>query len=162
MTTKLIFSTKKWEIGSIAIRLFTWSQWSHVALMDGDNHVVEANAFHGVRRITLANFLASSTSHEIVEFSNADSDKVIRSAFTQIGKGYDWLAIFGLFFKRNWGQNSRWICSELIAWAFLDAGFPIFRSTRVHRITQEHLWMLQPVNESPVVDKADTKPNQVK
>ena len=40
----------------------------------------------------------------------------------QIGKEYDWWAILGFAFNRNWREPGSWICSELQARALEKAG----------------------------------------
>lgn len=129
-------------IGSWLIRLVTWSDWSHVAVIDGE-HAIEA-VWPRVRRVPLADVMAQHTACEIVEFSCTDVDAAIRAARSQIGKPYDLTALVGLLAHRDWQEDDRWFCSELAAWSFAQAGTPLFRHDAVHRITPQHLWMLSP------------------
>lgn len=48
-------------------------------------------------------------------------------AKTQIGRPYDWGAIIGMGipFPRDWHDDSRWFCSELIIASLLEAGLTI-------------------------------------
>ena len=50
-------------------------------------------------------------------------------AFTQLGKPYDFSAIAGIATDRNWHDEKRWFCSELVAVAFEKIGRPLL-STR--------------------------------
>ena len=46
-------------------------------------------------------------------------------ALKDIGCKYDWLDIFGFAFARDWHHPGRYICSELVDWAFKQAGAPL-------------------------------------
>lgn len=131
--------------GSWLIRAFTWSRWSHVCLIDGDN-VIEA-AWPCVRITTLANVLAKHTAYQIVELPCADPEGALAAAYYQVGKGYDWTALLGFILRRNWQESDCWFCSELVAWAFAQGKTHIFRPKAISRVTPEHLWMLNPVQD---------------
>lgn len=143
---KLLFCTSK-KIGAAAIRAVTWSKYSHVALVDGDE-AIEAT-WPAVRVAPLAEVIAAHSDHVIVDlpcFSPADA---IRAARSQVGKPYDLTALFGLLMHRDWQEDDRWFCSELVAWAFTQGGSPLFRPDAMHRITPQHLWMLAPEPTPP-------------
>jgi hypothetical protein len=61
-----------------------------------------------------------------------------------VGKPYDLTALFGLLMRRDWQEEDRWFCSELVGWAFAQGGSPLFRADALHRITPQNLWMLAP------------------
>jgi uncharacterized protein YycO len=64
----------------------------------------------------------------------------VGQALTQAGKPYDFYAIGGIAFDRNWRDSHRWFCSELIAAAFEAAGSPLLNpSANVWRITPRDL-----------------------
>ena len=54
------------------------------------------------------------------------------------------LGVAGIGLRRDWRDDSRWYCSELVAWAIEQGGTPLFRGNRFQRVTQEHLYMLAP------------------
>lgn len=101
--------------------------------------MIEAAAFHGVRVRPLADLLAASSKHRIVEMPG-DPYKVITAARSQIGKPYDWLGVLGIGLHRNWQADDSWFCSELVAWAFEAAGSPLFRAPH-WRITPQDLFL---------------------
>ncbi|MDB0511336.1 hypothetical protein [Ralstonia solanacearum] len=117
---------------SWAIRACTWSTWSHVGLVAGA--------------------IQCADRHELVTIPARDPARIITAAAGQIGKPYDYEAIVGLSLHRDWQQADAWFCSELAAWAFHEAGEPLFRADCVRRVTPQHLWMLAPLNSSAAGD----------
>lgn len=138
---RVLFCTSKLP-GAVLIRAVTWSQWSHVALVDGDE-VIEAT-WPTVRVAPLAEVIAAHSAHVIVDLPCHSPDEVIKAARSQVGKPYDLTALFGLLMHRDWQEEDRWFCSELVAWAFSQGGSPLFRADALHRITPQLLWMLAP------------------
>lgn len=138
---KLAFCKSNTAI-SLAIRITTWSQWSHVAIIDGDE-VIEA-APSGVRRCSISTLYAENDVVEVVNFRCANPEAIINAANSQVGKPYDFTAVIGIYFHRDWQSRDRWYCAELVAWAFEQAKDPLFRSDALHRVTPQHLWMLSP------------------
>lgn len=143
---KLLFCTSK-KIGAAAIRAVTWSKYSHVALVDGDE-AIEAT-WPVVRVAPLAEVIAAHSDHVIVDLPCFSPAEVIQAARSQVGKPYDLTALFGLLMHRDWQEDDRWFCSELVAWAFAQGGSPLFRPDAMHRITPQHLWMLAPALPPP-------------
>ena len=134
-----ILFCRKHTIGSIMLRGFLWSQWSHVAIIDGD-HVIEAIFGHGVVRRPLQEVLDECSYFEIVPFMVRDPELVIAAAGSQVGKPYDWQGVVGIGVRRKWQDMDAWFCSELVAWAFQEAGQPLFR-VHAWRITPRDLYL---------------------
>ena len=132
MSVQIIF-TRSHAIGSLLLRTALWSPWSHCAIVDGEE-VIEAAAFGGVRARPLADMLADATKMAFVTLPG-DEHAVIAAARSQIGKPYDWAGVLGFGFRRRWQDDDAWFCSELVAWAFAEAGTPLFR---------EHAWRITP------------------
>ena len=145
-SVRVMFSTTRWPL-SAAIRAFTWSRWSHVALVDGDT-VIEATAAHGVRRAPRAEAICRAADYAFVELPATDPAAVIAAAAGEIGKPYDFTALVGLALRRDWQDCDAWFCSELIAWAFEATGQPLLRAEVVRRVTPQHLWMLLPAPDA--------------
>lgn len=135
--TRVIF-TRNHTPGSILLRTFLWSPWSHCAIVDGEE-VIEAAAFGGVRARPLADMLADATKMAILTLPG-DPQAVIAAARSQIGKPYDWQGVAGIGFRRRWQDDDAWFCSELVAWAFEAGGHPLFR-TQPWRITPRDLYL---------------------
>ena len=134
-------------LGAVLIRAVTWSDWSHAALVDGDE-AIEAT-WPAVRVAPLSEVIAAHSLHAIVDLPCRDQAAAIAAARSQTGKPYDLTALFGLLMHRDWQENDRWFCSELVAWAFCQGGSPLFRQEAMHRITPQHLWMLAPEPSPP-------------
>lgn len=128
--------------GAALIRAVTWSQYSHAAIIDGDE-VVEA-VWPSVRVVPLAEVIAKHSAHVIVDMPCHSPSDVIKAARSQVGKPYDLTALAGLLVHRDWQEDDAWFCSELVAWAFAQAGSPLFRPEAMRRVTPQHLWMLAP------------------
>lgn len=146
---RLLFCTSK-KPGSMLIRAFTWSAWSHVALVDGDE-VIEA-VWPRVRVAPLQAVLAAHSAHAFVDLPAEVGQRVIQAARSQVGKPYDWTALIGIVLRRDWQEGGSWFCSELAAWAMARGGAPLFRSDTLHRVTPQQLWMLDPAAMSRALD----------
>lgn len=135
---KLLFAKKR-NLPSALIRFFTWSQWSHVAIVDGDA-VIEATFLGGVSWRPLAEFLVDYTTEE-VGVSLPDEAAAMRFVRQQIGKRYDWTALVGIVFRSGWAKQDKWFCSELVAAAIQAGGKRLFRED-ASRITPRDLWLV--------------------
>lgn len=135
----LQFSTTNGPFSRV-IRLFTWSDFSHVDLVVNSQDLLGAKLSGGVRIRKAAAQKFSKVAQFGVHVSPAEEAQVIAFLFGQIGKPYDWGAIFGLIFRRDWQKAESWFCSELIAAAFQQAGVPLLRET-LNRITPRDLVM---------------------
>ncbi|ASL74681.1 YiiX/YebB-like N1pC/P60 family cysteine hydrolase [Ralstonia nicotianae] len=149
-SVQLLFTTTNGPL-SWAIRVCTWSAWSHVALVAGDQ-VIESMPGHGVRSVPLAGAIQCADRYELATMPARDPARIIEAAASQIGKPYDYEAIGGLGLHRDWQQADAWFCSELLAWSFHQAGEPLFRADCVRRVTPQHLWMLAPLNQQASAD----------
>lgn len=135
-SVRLVF-TRSATLGSAALRAFLWSPWSHVAIVNRDQ-IIEATVPGGVRTRSLADLLAASSEYAFIDIPCPDPAAVIAAAVSQLGKPYDWRGVIGIGARRRWQDPDAWFCSELIAWAFAQAGHPLVRST-AWRITPRDL-----------------------
>ena len=131
----LQFSTTR-HISSKAIQFFTWSWASHVDFVLPNGKLFGALATQdggGVRLHDAENY------SRIERFQVDAPESIIDIAMTQAGKPYDWAGIFGLVLReRNWEDDDKWFCSELVAWSFKQGGFPLLNET-TSRITPRDL-----------------------
>lgn len=114
------------NLGSQLLRRFDWFQFTHCAVIDGEE-IIEAMMFAGVRTRTLKAFKEASSHWEIVDIPCADPAAVIAAMRSRLGDPYDWLGIVGLFLRAPIQCAKHWFCSEIIAWAFAVTGQPLFR-----------------------------------
>ena len=126
---------------SWAIRLNTWSPFSHVGILSGEGTVIEAR-FPRVREVSLKQFLADNGTVQPVEYECRNDRKGIAWARTQVGHAYDWSALFGFLFHRDWAHTGEWWCSELVAAAKAKALSPWFQNEVLDRITPQACWMM--------------------
>ncbi|MNJ50609.1 hypothetical protein D3C77_458870 [compost metagenome] len=139
-SVQLLF-TRRRMIGSLLIRGVTWSAFSHVEIVVGDQ-VLGANMFGGVSLTALKERLSKSSYAALVDMPCADADAVMAAALSKLGAGYDYVGLMGILLHADWLQvQGRYFCSEFVAWAFNQGGTPLLR-TELARVTPQHLWML--------------------
>lgn len=140
----LLFCTNPRNPLSWLIRTGSWSRWSHVGILDGD-YIIESVALRGVVRTPIKDRQREDRTWTVAALPCSNPDGVIAAALSQLGKPYDYTAILGLGFHREWQEDDSWFCSELVAEAFERAGCRLFRPDSLHRVTPQHLWMLPPL-----------------
>jgi len=118
----------KW-LGSIIVRVLTLSQFSHVDYVSnlrdpdsGNNMVLGAIPDTGLSYRHQNN----NSYYELYKYKSVclkEKQMFVSYIETKVGSKYDWLAIFGFALpKRNWNDNKKWFCSEIIAAAFNHIG----------------------------------------
>ncbi len=139
---RLIFSRKR-SLGSLLIRFFCWSRWSHVSIVESDEFVIDATFQHGgVRHRGLAVLLRESSAHQEVTVDVPDEAAALGFARAQVGRPYDWTALVGHVLRSGrWPDPDAWFCSELVEASLLAGGLMRFR-VDASRITPEHSWMV--------------------
>ncbi|MGH7099502.1 MAG: hypothetical protein ACREE4_17820 [Stellaceae bacterium] len=73
------------------------------------------------------------------------STPVLFFARFQIGKPFDWAAVFAFAFDRDWRCENAWFCSELVAAALEIGGFwarPWTFPCRANKIDPDDLLLL--------------------
>lgn len=126
------------RLGSLLIRAVTLSRWSHAAIFL-DGVVIDSTLRTGVRSITYAEFARHYPTHVVIDVPLPDEDNAIRFLASQVGKPYDWTALFGIVLQRNWQEPDAWFCSELVEAALSKGGRQRFRDS-VSRITPQQTW----------------------
>ncbi|WP_219097577.1 YiiX/YebB-like N1pC/P60 family cysteine hydrolase [Pseudomonas sp. UMAB-40] len=140
-SVQLLF-TRRRMIGSLLIRGVTWSAFSHVEIVVGDQ-VIGANMLGGVSLTPLKERLEKSSYAALVNIPCKDAQAIKQAALSMIGAGYDYLALFGLLMhSERFDSKARFFCSEFVAWAFEKAGSPLIRPEITGRVTPQHLWMI--------------------
>lgn len=123
--------------GSWLIRLFTFSRYSHVGIVYGDE-VIEAH-FPRVRSISLGEFKTHYPKWETAKLPCKDEYLAEQWLRTRIGNLYDLGGLIGIVFQREWQSNNRDFCSEMPILAARHGGTDYVRSDSVHRVTPELL-----------------------
>lgn len=135
---KVLFAHKH-TLGSWLIRAFTWSRWSHVAIVDHDEVIESTLKRGGVRARSLMDFLSEYQHVEMVEWNVPDEAAALRFLRAQIGKPYDWTALVGFLLRRDWAEDDSWFCNELAEAAAQAGGLKRFRGV-LSRITPGISW----------------------
>lgn len=133
-TIKVIFGRNHLPF-SWLIRIFTWSRWSHCGIVVG-NMVFEATATKGVVITPIDDFIKRYNDHAFADVVVIDSvaDAYDRLA-VEVGKPYDFSAVFGILFRTGWDDSNKWFCSELVAKVV-----GTYRTDSLSRITPEMIW----------------------
>src|ERR1700726_703863 len=141
----LRFGTSK-GIGSFLIRWRTWSDYSHVDFVLPDGTLLGAQG-DGVkiRPSDYGKFI--KTEFFDIDIDEVTSQRILDFANSQIGKPYDWKAIIGFAFRRDWMETDSWFCSELIEAAFEKNGALLIRTEHLNRIAPSDL-LLSPYLKS--------------
>lgn len=136
---RLLFSTNNLP-GSIAIRWFSWSDWSHVDVLSPCGTLaVGAHPWAGVREYNVAEVKQRNRAWALVEYT-CPGEPAYRYARTQIGKPYDYGAIFNFIgMGRKWECPDRWMCSELGYAAANQDGCSLLRRPP-DRVTPQNLF----------------------
>ena len=107
-------------VGSWLLRAVLCSRWSHSAVYDDERGLVyEATAWHGVRCVDEFDFFLEHQHFELDEMPVLPErlDECRQWLAAQVGKRYDWTAIFGFvvryFTGDQWHDDDAWFCSEL-------------------------------------------------
>lgn len=125
-----ILMISSYSLPSIFIKIFTFSKWNHTAILFDDGTVFDSVfTGGGVRKMSYDEFKKHYKNIEELELGVADiSGDGRRFAEAQVGKKYDWTAIFGIVFQnRHWEKPDRWFCSELVEATILAIGKRRFR-----------------------------------
>lgn len=132
---KVILATDN-KIHSLAIRIFTWSDYHHGGVVVGDE-VIEARADKGVIKTPLESFKRRYKGNYII-FDIPHRGDYQRRLHSQLGKPYDWGAIFKFVLRGDWSKEDKWFCFELIAYA---SG--VLSKDFLDRVTANHLLMIR-------------------
>ena len=138
---KLLFS-RRHHLGSWLIRMITWSEYSHVDLVLDDGLLIGAIAGDGVVLSKVSERAVMSSKMVLMEIPVKDMPASEAFAIGQLGKQYDWLGVIGIGLKRNWQEDDKWSCAELVASILAAGGQRPFDSKYHHRITPQHLLSL--------------------
>lgn len=120
------------------IRWYTWSEAAHAGIQVADGFIVDATPNHGVSEHDGMRGQVASY-YDVQGLTQKIEDRVWDFLEHQIGKPYDWTAIRGMAFHRDWHDDRSWFCSELVAAAFESAGLPLLRTNHLNRVSPRDL-----------------------
>lgn len=135
---KLIFGASH-RPGSLLLQAFTFSRWSHVGMVYGEE-VIEAR-FPRVRVTTVAEFQAHYPRWEFAALPCKDEAAAETYARSRVGRLYDLGGLLAFPFQnRDWESSSRDFCSELPIRAAAAGGTRYVREGSLGRITPGTLY----------------------
>ncbi|MDD5150667.1 MAG: hypothetical protein PHC28_09310 [Flavobacterium sp.] len=136
---KVIFTYDN-SFQSWIIRLLTNSKYSHCGIVDCmTNTIIDSELKNnGVSEYPFRNIIIENIGYEEIDIPCAPNS-IVELVRTQVGKPYDILAIIGYPFNRNWEDDNKWFCSELIAWSFKEVGCPLIHK-KSYRVTPGQLY----------------------
>ena len=125
----VVFYMQKGIIGGLISKI-TKSPYSHVALVIDETTVLEANRFITTR---LADIDLSGREYHVYRVEGITEEQGVEAAIHAMEKllntRYDYLQLVGLFFRYvfHWdfltlNHRNRWLCSEVIDYAYLTTG----------------------------------------
>ena len=107
---------KNHSIGSWFLRFVMGSRWSHSAVYDVERGLVyDTTLLQGGCKVRpAAEFFKHYPYHVGRPCEVADEKVEIARNWleAQVGKRYDWTALVGFVFRRNWQEDDSWFCSE--------------------------------------------------
>lgn len=130
--------------GAVLIRWLTGSQWSHCAIVSDDGVMAVEATWPRVRMVPVEKIMRAHTKNLVIDIPCANPALAFDHAMDQVGKPYDLTALIGWLSGRDWQEEDSWFCSELVAFAFAQAGSPLFRDGTMSRVTPQNLWMVRP------------------
>ena len=113
------------KLHSALIRWFSWSDWNHVDFALPDGTFLGARIEGGVQ-IRPANYTSPRRSLYLGVSLGAELEaRILWLARQQIGKPYNLLGILGFPLRRDFGDGKSFFCSQLVAWCFDQAPYPL-------------------------------------
>lgn len=140
------FTTHKWKPTSMFIRWATDSDWSHIEVAI-ENYPGQSDGWLGSQagkfgaipagvQIRPWNYDPDCMSQEFrIACSGVIEQAFYKSFVGKIGCPYDWSAVFGDVFTRDWHKKDSWFCSEAVEDSLEEAGDGLFREGNYWRIT---------------------------
>ena len=125
----LVFARRK-TFSSYLQRWYTWSKWSHVAVVTPDGeHVIEAVLFKGVVKTPLAEFHKRYSVSQAYCYPCEHPDKAHAFLEAQLGKKYNWLGVLSFVVRRKFRTYDRWDCVSLATEALHAGGIQLFHDS---------------------------------
>lgn len=122
---KVIFGRRP-AVGSWVIRFATWSDWSHCGVISASGDVIHSTWPSGVHRTPLHEWLRKYPANEVLDVPLKDEKAAMSWLELQIGKPYDLSGLIAFGTHRDWQEEDKWFCSELVGAAFVAGGL-VFR-----------------------------------
>ena len=123
------------------ITIATGFKYSHVVLVSPDGEFFIESSGAGHKSGVAVHSIGHKPFAEFRRILHPDPLKVWCLAVEHSGKPYDYGYLWGWIFRRNWQDDAKWVCTELIVDCCAVAGRPIIHE-RKNRVTAETLYMI--------------------
>jgi uncharacterized protein YycO len=120
-----------------------WGRWSHCGVLTPQGTVIEARFRQGVVETHIDDFLRRYSRVEVVRVDCLRPARAQAFAAQQLGKPYDWRALFGNLLRATWERVDAWQCTELVEAALVKAGRRRFRGNTGWRISPNQSYMVK-------------------
>jgi len=117
------------------IRLGTFSRWNHVVVYVGNGDIISADP-RGIKKKKAAEYSSIAwNQHE--ELDDNQRMQIVNAALETVGKPYDFFTIIDIALRSlglkvltkgiisRLAQSDGYICSELVAECYAQAGYPV-------------------------------------
>lgn len=144
---RIVFTAGMGITGAIT-RWYQFDDVGHVAMELPDGTILDATPSLGVAH---HNVLCGPVTARFFVDCPLDTEKAATAwMLSQVGKPYDWRALAGLAFRRDWRNDAAWYCADLILRGYEVAGFPLLRMEHYNRVSPRDIRM------SPCLHPAET------
>jgi len=122
------------------IEFWTWGDWSHVDIKTTRGWLgARANGGVQIRPWNYCTFKKQET--RTITLPEEQEQHIMNWFTSQIGKPYDYMAVAGMPFRKDWRDDSRWFCSELVIAGFQQAGIYLLNTDHMNRVTPRDLYL---------------------
>lgn len=130
-----------------AISKITRSEYSHVALAIDAYNIIEADKFIKSRISNLYYIENIHSVYRLKDTTDQQRQQIVNNAMTMLDVGYDYKQILGLYFRlvfhkeySTFNQANKYICSEIVDNAFIQAEVPRKDNKHLGDITPQELF----------------------
>ncbi len=115
--------------GSKFIKWFTFGEFSHVSLIFvfEDGHMREMEAIQGRGVWANPEPVNEGFTDYLVPISVDQRIAAYGLAWSLMGASYDWAGIYGFLRRKKRHSDSKWFCSEYVAYILKTVGYPLSR-----------------------------------
>lgn len=122
------------------IKFWTWGDWSHVDIKTTRGWLgARANGGVAIRPWNYTSYIKQEI--RTISLPDPQEQQIMDWFRTQINKPYDFLAIAGMPLRKDWRDDKRWFCSELVMAGFEQAGINLLNTDKLNRITPRDLYL---------------------
>lgn len=122
------------------IEFWTWGEWSHVDIKTPYGWLgARANGGVKIRPWNYCDY--DSQEIRVIRLDAVTEHNIMKWFYSQIGKPYDFMAVAGMPFRRDWTDDKRWFCSEMVIAGFTYQGVDLLNIKHLNRVTPRDLYL---------------------